>query len=132
VPVIKVEDYGRKATFENPLRKKHFVYEVDGCMVDNETASDFVVAKVGFGDLIVELKGRDVDHAVKQIFATVQLWGHFGLRNGRLAALIVCSQYPRSSKSVRRAQQKFASAFKEKLVVKCGSYAGSFDDLFRK
>ena len=81
-------------------------------------AADWVVSKCKVGDVIVELKGKDVEHATKQVVATAKLWKQKGLCQGKLAGLIVCSQYPKASTSVQKKQQAFASEFSGQLHVR--------------
>jgi len=71
---VKVSERGRKAIFLNPDNCNYSKVRVDGCVVKNAKAADWVVSKHAVGDIIVELKGRNVEHAVKQINATAALW----------------------------------------------------------
>jgi hypothetical protein len=91
--------------------------QVDGCVVKNALAADWVVSKQGIGDIIVELKGRNVEHAAKQINATATLWTDEKLRVGRLAALVVATQYPRANTMMQKAQAAFAKKFNAPLHV---------------
>lgn len=128
-PIIVVEERGRKAAFLNPRRLECVVTQFDGCVVTNQPAADKIVTCSIVGDIIVELKGRDVDHAVTQINATARYWHGAGMRVGRVAGLIVARQFPRASTKVQRAQQSFSRQFKGPLHVVTKNYQYTFEQV---
>ena len=69
-PKIKLEERGSKVIFLNEVRHPFRKIKVDGCVVQNQTAADWVVSKPPVGDLVLELKGRNVDHAIEQVTTT--------------------------------------------------------------
>lgn len=83
---------------------------VDGCLIKGSGASDWIVSKANCVDVVIELKGRDVDHAVEQIEATMRFWSNHASRgeNTKLAALIVCAQYPRIDTKIQQAKHRLA------------------------
>lgn len=114
---IKVAENGKQAIFINHERKVFYIVRVDGSLLKNQVASDFVVSKEDVGDVVIELKGMDVDHAVEQVLATAQHWSENGYRNGAIAGLIVCSRKPSFDTKVQRFALKFAKQFKAPLHV---------------
>lgn len=122
VSKIKVEENQRKAVFLNDPRENYFRTKVDGCLVVHTLASDWVVSKPTVGDVVVELKGKDVNHAIKQIVSTLSYWKKEGLSNGKLAGLIVCTQYPKISTTVQKAQELIAKDYKAPLHVVTKNY----------
>jgi hypothetical protein len=114
---VQVSERCRKATFLNPDNFQYLKVRVDNCIVENATAADWLISKEGIGDVIVELKGRNVEHAVKQINATAELWTGEGLRTGKLAALIVATQYPSANTAIQKAQQAFSKKYNGPLHV---------------
>jgi hypothetical protein len=112
---IKVEENGKQAIFLNPRRGVYFVIRVDGHLIQNKIACDFVVSKEKFADLMIELKGTDVDHAVEQVFLTAKFWHDTALNEGKIAALVVSSRYPRFDSKIARYKEKFARQFKGPL-----------------
>lgn len=114
---IKVEECGRKAVFLNEDRHSYVRTKVDGCLVEGSPASDWVVSRQQLGDVIVELKGTDVSHAITQVTATAALWENSDRRCGALAALIVCSQYPRIATGIQRAKERFKREYRAPLHV---------------
>ena len=126
VSKIKVEEHGRKAIFSNDKGLRCRKIKVDGCVINDskQKSADWIVSRDDVGDIIVELKGKDVDHAVKQVIATAKYWKENGYQTGKMAALVVSSQFPKVTTAVRKAQQDFAKHFNGPLHVVTQNYAG--------
>jgi hypothetical protein len=83
---------------------------MDHCLAPvGEVAADFVVSKPRLVDIIVELKGKNVDHAVDQIESTWTFWGRRAEHEAGqpIGAWIMCSEYPRASLKVARYRESF-------------------------
>lgn len=96
---IRVHDAGtgKSAVLLNLGRERVRKIRMDGCLAPvGEHAADFVVSHPKIADVIVELKGRDVNHACAQVEATWAFWrSHKEYKEGHTeGALIVCTQYP--------------------------------------
>jgi hypothetical protein len=123
-PLIRVAEHASVATLINSKRAK---IRIDECVVRKGIRCDWVVSKENCVDVLIELKGADVNHAVDQLLATIEIWRNHPLRgkNTKLAALVVCSQYPRIDTRVQRAKKIFASKFGMPLHI--SSRGGEFD-----
>jgi len=111
----KVEENGRKAIFDNTQREEVKIIRVDGGLIqDNRQRADYIVSKPGLVDVIVELKGRDVNHAIEQIYATIPVWRAHPPFSPQLGALAVCSRVPATSADL---QVKKAKARKAGFVL---------------
>lgn len=120
VSKIVVEENKRKATFVNDDKAWFRVTQVDGCLCRNQEAADWVITKERVGSVIVELKGKDVPHGVRQVLATAAFWRHHHPDCSQIAGLVVSRQRPSYSTSVQRAQTAFARTFRGPLhVVSC-------------
>lgn len=128
---IKVEENGKKVIISNDTKEKYTKLKIDGCLLKQKTASDWAISKEEFGDLVIELKGCDVDHAVDQIKASIVFLETNNLRNGKLACLIVCSRYPRVDTKIQRAQMEIASKYKAPLHVSTQNREYTFPSLFK-
>jgi hypothetical protein len=109
---VKVHDpgTGKSAVLLNPGRVQVRRIRMDGCFAPvGSRATDFVVSMHKAVDVIVELKGKNVDHAVEQIDSTWAFWNkHSEHESGQLiGAWIVCSEYPRASLKVDRYRERF-------------------------
>jgi hypothetical protein len=104
---IKVHDpgTGKSAILLNPDRTQVRRIRMDGCFAPvGATAADFVVSMPKAVDVIVELKGKNVDHAVEQIDSTWEFWLNHAERepNQLIGAWIVCSECPKFNSKVAR------------------------------
>lgn len=117
VTEIKVEERSKKAIFLNPDRLSHHRIIMDGCVKKNTVAADYVVVRPDVGAIIVELKGKDVEHGVHQVEATAAFLKEIDFKPSTLAALIVSSSYPKASPTVQKSQLHFFRRFKGPLHV---------------
>jgi len=99
-----VEENRKSAVFLNPQNLEVLRVKVDGCLQVNAIASDWIVASPECGDIVIELKGCDVNRAIDQIIATLAFWRKHELCSARQSALIVCSRYPRFDTKLQRAK----------------------------
>jgi len=95
-----------------------------------QKSADWIISRKAYGDAIIELKGKDVDHAVKQVLATAHHWCQNDYQEGKIAALIVSTQFPKTNTSVQRAQQEFTKIFKGPLHVVTKNYNGCLEAIF--
>src|SRR5579862_4583819 len=68
---IKFEERGRIAIFVNPDRAVYLRVRIDDCEITTGSRADWLIRK-GDADVVLELKGRDVDHALDQVVATAR------------------------------------------------------------
>jgi hypothetical protein len=115
--LVRVEENRRKAVFRNDGRGRFLRVKIDGCAVLEATAADWVVCEPGVGDVIIELKGQNVSHGIRQVSATTEYWLKNRSKANRFAGLVVCSQYPRVNASIQRATQDFVRKYKSPLHV---------------
>jgi hypothetical protein len=111
-PKVKIHDpgTGMSAILLNGKKEKVRRIRMDGCLAPaGQRAADFVVSLPKTVDVIVELKGGDVDHAVTQVEATRTFWrSHTECEQGQtISAWIVCSQYPKGSLKIGRYRENF-------------------------
>jgi hypothetical protein len=114
---VTVKENGKQAIFLNPERIIYCVIHVDGCVIQQKIASDYVISKAEVGDVVIELKGCDVDHAVDQVFATAEFWTRNKFRVGKIAGLIICSRKPSFDTKIQRVQALFAKKFEAPMHV---------------
>lgn len=117
---IKVEELGRKFILCNPNSDSITVVKMDGCVVVNSLSADYVVRSPEV-DIIVELKGVNVDHGIKQIMETARIWRAEVDKESPLAAVLVARQYPKISTNIQRATLAFAKQYNGPLHVVCSN-----------
>lgn len=112
------------AIFLNPDRVTHRRIKLDGCVLKNETACDYILEKPGVGRIAVELKGSDVRHALVQVEKGIEFMKANGMSDLKLAALIVCTKYyrhPSFTNTIQKAKNKLARDHRANLHIrKCG------------
>jgi hypothetical protein len=128
---IKVEERGKKLVINNTDRRRFQKVRVDDCLTKQETGADWLIVLPGQGEVVVELKGKDVPHAIKQIRATLELWKSFPESSNSLAAVVVASNVrPAVSTELLRAKNEFMEKFSSTLHVFNGGATCEFEPLF--
>jgi hypothetical protein len=126
---IKVAESGRQAVFLNPERSAFRIVRADGCLFVGVTSADYIICGTP-GDLIVELKGSDVDHALDQIKSTMTAWRRDPVAARTISGLIVCSRVPRFDSKIQRVKLALARDFQAKLNVCSRNQEHNFESLF--
>lgn len=98
---ITVRRDGRRATFDNADRSTVKRIDLDCWIKTADTAkADYIVAKPGVVDVIVELKGKDIGHAREQILATLARWKEAPPFSREIGGLIVFTRCPMRSAEI--------------------------------
>ena len=110
---ITVKRDGRRATFDNSDRATIKRIDLD-CWIPAtaEAKADYVVSKPNVVDVIVELKGKDIDHAVTQIVTTLIKWKKTPPFSKKVGGLIVFTRCPMRAAEI--------GDTKKRLLVKHG------------
>lgn len=102
---VKVEEGGMKAIFLNPNRSQYVKGRIDKCLVMDGVRADYFVSGES-KTVIVELKGKNLEHACDQVFAAAR---HENVKphiSGQIGFLIICSRFPSLTTSVQLAKVK--------------------------
>ena len=70
-PKLVCEENGRRVVFSKPRRKSAEKIRIDGCVLRQEPACDYLVRDWKDRHYFVELKDGHDEHALKQIAATI-------------------------------------------------------------
>jgi hypothetical protein len=97
-PRITVRASGRTATFLNHDREEINKVDID-CWLSStaDARADYILCKPGVVDVIIELKGKDIDHGVEQILATHAVWKKIPSCSAKIGGLIVFTRSPKRS-----------------------------------
>lgn len=105
---IKVEAHTRKAVFDNSERSEIKIVDVDCWRVaEAGPKADCVVSKPGVVDVVVELKGKNIDHALEQVLATCTKWKNVPPFSKKIGALIIFSRSPERSAAIDDSKKRF-------------------------
>ena len=116
---IPLQENRCKITFLNPNQDKILVVNVDGCAIDdNETLRcDYALVPFEEIEIYVELKGRDVLHAVKQLESTISLLSDNPQTIKKLC-FVISTRVPRQTTSTQQLQSRFKKKFNASFRIK--------------
>lgn len=113
---VKIEENNMKIVFLNPNGEEFRKGRIDGCLVKDGIRADYFVCGCG-KSILIELKGCNVDHACKQLFAAAEHKAVKPHLTGKLGFLIICSRYPSNSTSVQLAQNRAKKTYGSRFLV---------------
>ena len=95
-PDIPVQENGRKFRILNAQRSKIIKVQVDGCVIKQRTACDYLFdVKKNNTIYYVELKGKNILKAVEQLIATMEHFKEFHENRTKEFCLLYTSPSPR-------------------------------------
>lgn len=114
---LVLEENKRKCLFLNPNRRPLVKVVVDGCEIVDGAKCDYLVIDHCGNEYFVELKGKDLPHAVEQLERSVKQLSD--VRNkGKKYAIVVASRYPANDTSMQRAKVAFRKKYNVELISK--------------
>ena len=124
----KVEANGRKAVFNNNDKALVHLIDVD-CWIQGSEGlrADYIAVKPTVVDVIVELKGSDIPHAIQQIAATAQHWRESSGTTKMLGGLLVFRHSPERSASLDNRKKKLIKNGINLVVDKTGKTEYRFE-----
>ncbi|OLT62415.1 hypothetical protein [Moorena bouillonii] len=116
---IVLKEKKSKLTFENHNKDKILVIKVDGCAIrDNETLRcDYALVCSNGLEIYVELKGRDIPHAVKQIESTIRLLSD-NPKKIKKWCFVVSTRVPRQTTTIQQLEKKFDKNYNAEFKIK--------------
>lgn len=112
---VKDKNSGR-AVFINPKRAEYRCVLIDGCVIKEGLRADWLVESESGKQVVVELKGSDVPHALKQISNTVDVGVSEGWINLPVGAWIVASKLrPAALTTIQAGMKKHQERFGARL-----------------
>jgi len=109
---IRLSENGKIAVIKNCDGSTFHCVRFDGCIVKGQLACDFVIEREVCGRvLVVELKGSDVSHAMKQAIATATYLKNEAKKNITIACIVICSHVPAADTRWQRLARQFTKVF---------------------
>ncbi len=118
------KEKGKEFRIESRIGSVVCRIHVDGCLIDRMDVNkcDYIMKVCDTGRLyLVELKGTDVFHAIRQILSTISLLHGF-LQNQPYEGVIVSSAVPGADRNFRKEQERLRRD--RSLVVTKHSFKG--------
>lgn len=107
-----------KFCLENPKQKEIRVITVDDCVIKEGIRCDYLIILPDAKEIYVELKGKDVKHAVQQIEASIkQLTSN---SSAEKLCFIVSTRCPIISPQIQVIKKTFFKKYQAKLFIKNG------------
>lgn len=122
-PNIVISDPGSKNNkskfrINNPNRLEIRVIQVDNCVIKQGTRCDYLVILPNSLEIYIELKGKDVGHAVEQIEASIkQLTSSL---SGEKLCFVASTRCPLTSPQIQKFKKKFKRDYNATLKMKNG------------
>ena len=115
--VIKFEEKKSVVKFNNPKRLTYKMVAVDGCALTEGVKCDNLLCSADEQEeRFVELKGRNIKHAIEQLATTIVKLGEF---NSRRYAYVSCTKVaPLIRTDIQAALLRFKKDFNATLLVK--------------
>ena len=115
-PIIVLEEQGKKMIFLNKQRKKIKVTIVDGCEITDGIRCDYLVKNPKSDEFFVELKGTDIEHACKQLEASIKILSVSP--NLKHSFVIATRVAPAINPTIQILMSRFRKKLNSKLFVK--------------
>lgn len=114
---ITLQEKQSRIVFSNPQKEKNIIFTIDGCAVADSVTRrcDYLLYDSNETEHFIELKGRDIKHAVTQLKTSVQ---KFGVKDKRKYCFIVSSRVPLAGTDIGNYKRAFKEEFKAILQIK--------------
>jgi hypothetical protein len=131
---IVCSEKGRKITFLNPDRKPISKHIIDNCaelraILEDARCKlcDFLVVDWRKEEHFVEIKGKNVEHALKQLASTIP---QISLANpgNKIYCWIITSESPAAQSKFQVLKEKFEKKMKVRLKIKTDQCEYSLED----
>ena len=103
--VVPIRDVGRKI---NIVNRSNFILQIikyDGCEVSGVEAADYLVRIPSVSDHIIELKGRNIEHALDQISSTIERLRVANELMSEIFGAVSCKQVPKSGCAILKKRE---------------------------
>lgn len=98
---------------------------VDGCEIDDDGIRCDYLHTTNDLEIYIELKGQDIEHAIKQIERTITLLSLDKIRQLK-RSYIICTRSPMSSTGIQHFDRIFRKKYNSKLIVKSSPFRDSY------
>ncbi|MDS3861486.1 hypothetical protein RIF25_11780 [Thermosynechococcaceae cyanobacterium BACA0444] len=121
--IIPIQENKSKINFLNPEQRQVYKLKIDGCAInDNLTPRcDYGLVPCTHVEIYIELKGRDVSGAIKQIESTIHEISSDSKKIKKLC-FIICTQVAIPRTDQQNSQTRFKNHFNAILYIKRGGY----------
>lgn len=133
-PQIVCQAKGRKMIFSNPNRRAIIRYLIDDCetlraALNNAACKlcDYIVIDWRKQEHFVELKGCNVEHALKQLESTIPQFSQ-AVGDSRIYCWIITTESPSTQSKFQVFKEKFEKRFNARLTIRTNQCEHKFED----
>ena len=120
---IVFQENRSKLTIVNIDQVKTQKVTVDGCEITTGKKCDFLLL-IKELECFIELKGQNINEAVKQIEATIKKLSR-DQKKQKKKAYIICTRSPMTSKKIQNLRVLFRKRYNSDLIIKSTPYEDS-------
>lgn len=115
--ILVVKENKCKCIFSNPNQRLLTKIKVDGCQITEGVRCDYLILDHCRNEYFVELKGKDLPHAIEQLEASIQ---QLSAKDNAIKkqAVIVSTRNPSNDTSIQRAKAAFKKKYGVELIPK--------------
>ena len=117
--IVTVSENKRKFTIQNSSSLQINQVKVDGCYITSGSKCDYlfeIINKNIIAVFYVELKGKNIEHAIKQLEATI-IYCKSIHKDIKKECYIVASRVPKGSTSAQNLKKEFKRKHKIQLFI---------------
>ena len=123
------EERGRKMVFEKPRGRVADKIRIDGCVVRNQTACDYLVRDWLGRQHFVDLKGKHDEDALKQIEATIPLFIEHGSKKKFWCFVVTSGSSPASLPGIQSRMARIHKRWKyAKILIRTNLHTHRLED----
>jgi ribosomal protein L25 (general stress protein Ctc) len=121
--IVTIKENGKSVRIINKESKEIKKVQIDckPCPIKNEKC-DFLVFETEESLFFIELKGKDIEKAVKQLESTLEFFNLKSCKKTKKTLIVVCSRYPKASTKKQKLQLHFMKNYGAKFDVKERNY----------
>jgi hypothetical protein len=115
--IIVLKENRSRLLIKNSRNEKIRRIVVDGCAITEGQRCDFLIIDANSGEYFVELKGCDVEHAIKQLEATIKQLGA-KVKTVKRHSIIISSRCPLLTTKIQKFKLYFRKNLMSNLIIK--------------
>jgi len=117
-PIIVLKEKNRQLRINNPKRQRIRRVRIDGCVITDGIRCDYLIIGQNNTEYFVELKGSDIEHAVKQIETTIKSIGA-KVKGIQRYSIVVSSRCPLFTPRIQQIRVYFKKKLNSDFIIKC-------------
>jgi hypothetical protein len=115
--IIVLKENRSRLVIKNSQNEKIRKVWVDGCVITEGQRCDFLLIGSNNSEYFVELKGCDVEHAIKQLETTINLLGA-KIKSVQRHSIVISTRCPLLTPKIQKLKSHFRKDLMSELTIK--------------